>query len=189
MPVRTPLSILALFLLISFLISCTDGTAHNMANSRDKAASDQTSTIKEFLSWYKDNYEAINAIKIVSLAGEGDTARYKVDDNSVTAYINLLRSSGYFSERYLNSQLQYFRERDRIFSLSRQSDGVPVGFEADLLLFTQEPETLLDQAKTLPVEELDKQLYKLKAIDHSLLFGITTQNGRYVINEIGYSKK
>jgi hypothetical protein len=184
-----PHSIVILLLVIVSFTGCTDGSANNTKNSNDKTIRCQPSTIREFLNWYEDHYEGVSAIQVVSLAGEEDTARYKVDNTNAAAYISQLRSSGYFSEQYLNNQLQYFKERESIFSRSRQSDGVPVGFEADLLLFTQEPEALLEQYKALPIEEVNKQQYKLVTADHNLLFDMVEQNGKCVINKISYSKK
>ena len=186
---KNPHSLIILVLAVFSFTGCTDGNASNAKSSNDKAIHCQPSTIREFLKWYKDHYEPISAIQIVSLAGEEDTARYKVDNTNAAAYTSLLRSSGYFSEQYLDNQLLYFKERESIFSRSRQSDGVPVGFEADLLLFTQEPEALLEQYKTLSIEEVDKQQYKLVATDHNLLFDMVEQNGECVVNKISYSKK
>ena len=184
-----PHPLVILVLAVFSFTGCTDGNADNTKSGNEKTAHCQPSTIREFLSWYKDHYETVNAIHVVSLTGEEDTARYKVDDTNAAAYTSLLRSSGYFSDQYLMDQLQYFKERESIFSRSKQSDGVPVGFEADLLLFTQEPEALLEQYKTLPIEEVNKQQFKLVAADYNLLFDMVEKNGNCVINRISYSKK
>jgi hypothetical protein len=186
---KTLLSLLALCLLIVSTTACTNGNAANTVKSDNKEGPCQVATIREFLGWYKHQYEAISARHIVSLAEENGVTRYKVDGEQAMAYITTLQSSGFFGDAYLNNQMTWFGERELVFSKSKQSDGVPVGFEADLLLATQEPETILEQVDTIAIKEVNKNQYKLTAIDHSLLFDMANQEGRCVINAIRYEKK
>jgi hypothetical protein len=150
---------------------------------------DCQNTVKDFLAWYKMHFDSLKAIQLVDLIEEGSIAQYRVNFKNAAKYIDQLRSSGFFSEKYCQSKLQYFKEKDQELVKDKQSDGPPVGFEADLLLYTQEPREVLKKYRLLKIDQINPTVFKLISVDNNLLFNLETQSGKCIIDEIIFAKK
>jgi hypothetical protein len=146
-------------------------------------------TIKDFLAWYKVNFDSLKSIQLVDLIEDGSTAQYRVNFNNAKKYIEQMRLSGFFSDKYCQSKLQYFKEKDQELLKSKQSDGPPTGFEADLFLFTQEPNEVLSRRNSLKTEIVSSTVIKLISVDNNLLFNVTSQGDKCVIDDISFTHK
>jgi hypothetical protein len=130
-------------------------------------------TIKNFLQWYKSNFEDILKIQLVDLRGDGITAQYRVNSTNTDKYLALLKSSGMFSSKYLEAMEEYFKKGDIKLVEHKQNDGPPIGFEHDLLLLTQEPEYLLENSENVKYEiMMETELYAIVIVDNDLSFKI-----------------
>lgn len=147
--------------------------------------------IKGFLKWYKTNYERVGKLQneTVALVGKGTASQYRVNFKNVEKYISALRSSGYFSEIFFQYKRQYFKKADEKLLKTKQNDGPPEGFEYDFILFTQEPETILDNIDSLKLESVQTGVIKLIANDHILLFSINVKNDNCLFNDINFGRK
>jgi len=125
--------------------------------------------IKAFLKWYKSNYEKILKIQLVDLKGDGATAQYRVNFTNTDKYLALLKSSCFFSSKYIETMEKYFELGDKKLVELKQNDGPPIGFEYDLLLYTQEPESLLENIENIKYEIIQKtKSFTIVKIDNDL---------------------
>jgi hypothetical protein len=151
-------------------------------------------TVRKFLKWYKEQYTEISSIQLVLLSGNNDSARYKVNFNNAKKYIDLLRSSGFFSNEFLKDKIKYFQKCDKILKIKRQNDGPPVGFEADLILFTQEPESVFEKSESMRIDIFKKRSkgtmeLRLQSIDNNLLFKMVISSMECLISSIEFEVK
>jgi hypothetical protein len=149
------------------------------------------STIRKFLKWYKEKYTEISSIQLVLLSGNNDLTRYKVNFDNAKKYIDLLHSSGFFANEFLKDKINYFQKCDKIFEIKRQKDGPPLGFEADLILFTQEPESVFEKSESMKIDILKKRgkgtiELRLQSTDNNLLFKMDTNSGQCLIRSIEF---
>lgn len=150
---------------------------------------DCSSAVKEFLSWYKIHFDSLKALQLVDLIEDSVNVHYRINFNNAQKYIGELKASGLFTEEYLENLLRYFKERDGEFVKENQSDGPPIGFEADLLLHTQEPELVLKNFASLKIEYVKPLLLKLVSIDNDLVFEFKVKDGRCLIESIKFMPK
>jgi hypothetical protein len=188
-------------LILNFFIGCNGSeesrndeinskTTENIKTDSIKLGStDCERSIRDFLSWYKANFNVLNTLQLVDLIEDSSTARYRLIFANAEKYINQLQSSGFFSEKFLTDKMRYFKEKDQSFLKNNQSDGPPLGFESDLLLFTQEPEILLGQSNSLKVEQISASIVRLNSIENNLFFHVVTEGDRCVIDKIEFRKK
>jgi len=192
------------FLMIVFSFSCNYEAADNndtpkiqdsvnyAKNEKDSAenrSEECFNTIRSFLKWYKSNFSKILSIQLVDLHEDSTTAQYRVNFKNAEKYISVLRSAGFFSERFLQEKLQYFKEADRKLIDLKQNDGPPEGFDADLLLFTQDMEAVFEKVETLQLEKINPNLIKLISVDNNLLINVSESNGKCLIDKISFSRK
>ena len=146
------------------------------------------SVVDGFIKWYKTNYEKIGNIQnaVVGHEGDVDTAQYRVNFANAEKYIDALRSSGFFSDKFLQAKLTYFKDADAKFIKTKQNDGPPDGFESDFLLLTQEPESFFKEYKASKLIFVNSHLVAFKLMNTDLLFNMGEQNGNCVIDEIKY---
>lgn len=97
-------------------------------------------TVVHFLKWYRKNYTSNLLRNLVNNADANtDTTKpYSVNFKETERYLSDLKSSGFLSEKFLNTWRNYFRECDDYFIQHPQYDGPPDGFNYDLILNTQD---------------------------------------------------
>jgi hypothetical protein len=150
-----------------------------------------SNTVENFLKWYKTNFEKMRDMQnlVVGLVGDSATAQYRVNFDNAEKYLSKLRSSGLFSDKFLQERLQYFKDADKNLVKLKQNDGPPEGFDFDLLLHTQEPEAVLEKYNSLKTEVIKPNQVKLVSLSNNLLFNIEEQQGNCVINSISFAVK
>lgn len=126
---------------------------------------------KAFLKWYKANFEEILKIQLVDLKEDETTTQYRVNFANTDKYLALLKSSGFFSSKFLETMKKYFESGDIKLVELKQNDGPPTGFEHDLLLYTQEPESLLENIETVKYELVQEtEFYTIVKVNNDLFF-------------------
>jgi hypothetical protein len=152
---------------------------------------DCTNTIMAFLKWYKMNYEKVNSMQnaVVSLKGDSANAQYRVDFDAAEKYLAKLRASGFFSDQFLQKTLQYFKRADENLVRTRQNEGPPEGFEFDLLLLTQESESLLAHYESSKIATIAPNQIKLVLPENTLYFTVRGQQGNCIIDSISTGTK
>ena len=101
-------------------------------------------TIQKFLAWYKLNYKSLYKY---SMTYPDSLGNYRVNINDCSGYFSALTSSGCISKEYVRVWSNYCLSQDQKFIISPQNEGPPIGFDMDLVLLTQEPETITNQYK------------------------------------------
>lgn len=99
---------------------------------------DPDSTGINFLKWYCDNEERLRQFYVVKGGLPDSTTNYYIDFITVERYIAELRASGFLSDAYLNDLMDYFKQCNLYLKKHPQNDGPPSGFEADLIMKSQD---------------------------------------------------
>lgn len=135
------------------LIGC--GTSPNDASSTVRhvpavSSADCQATVRRFLEWYYQNQErlpthlVLRYPKEVAAAFEvpavhvSSSGRYELDEAGLKQYIGILDSTGFFSASFLAAKKQELTRKARRLASFRPAEGPPPGFDADMLLYTQE---------------------------------------------------
>jgi len=139
-------SILFLAILSILLVSCD-------ANKRkaSTAGNNCTETIRHFYNWYNTNYKQIDGLDFVTPSPPDSI--YRVNQEAVKEYMLALKKSGLFSEKFLANKADFFSKSDSMFITLKQIDDAAIGFEADLLLISQEPEYYLENRNKMEFKE------------------------------------
>jgi len=143
------------FILLGIIASCKSNPkadpSENLAANTSVQEMENDSTkmiraVKEFLSWYKTNYNQANQFGFTFQDPQGN---YMVNLDECQKYLTFLRSSGHISEIYEKEWKKYFESKAQYLKENLQNEGPPEGFEFDLVLITQEPEIILNQIDAL----------------------------------------
>jgi hypothetical protein len=145
--------------------------------------------VENFLIWYNKNYNKISKIRLVD--NEIDTATqevyYRVSFQQTEEYLAKLKSSNYISDKYIEKWRAYFKKRDEKFKTRHQSDGTPLGFEYDFILWTQQiNETLkaIDNIEFVKFNETVNSSVVDVDIVMNLRFYLTKYSDGWKIDEI-----
>ncbi len=173
--------------------------AANSAPAAIMVSNDCRASVRDFLEWYYQNqerlatYVVLNYPQIASGAYEvppghvSKSGRYELNELGLTQYIALLDSTGFFSSSFLSNKKQELASKASKLASFRANDGPPPGFEADLLLYTQElyePEDL-DNLRLKPsVTGKQASVVVLPIMDRRWEFVVAEQNTRCVITDI-----
>ena len=173
---RIVLISIALFL---FFLSCDRVKSGHATNTNQ---SDNTQQVikktKAFFQWYEQNHETFGDIQLIDLVKIDSTYIYKVNPDSMKRYLNILDSSGFFSDSFIKAKQDYFIEAGRKLLEAKQSDGPPIGFEFDLLLLTQESYLYLDNINDLNYSVKDTSETSTKiSVNNELVFEFQNNNG------------
>lgn len=156
-------TIILFFILFAF-ISCNSNS--NLSKTQNIEIENKNSILidksKFFLNWYKKNYEKINDFQYIKMAQDNNgISFYQIDSNNVNKYMSFLKSSNLFSDYYLNNMKSYFELGDIRLKKLKQNDGPPEGFEFDLILLSQEPESILDNIQSVSYNVEFKSIIKI----------------------------
>ena len=183
----------ALIIFLISLFSCNQ-VQKKTNTGKPSESVDCLSRMGGFIKWYKSNYPKIEAINLVKLVKRDDSSQYRVDFENAERYKSLLRSSGFFSEQFFIDKSRYFRDCDKKLLGTKQDDGPAEGFEADLILYTQEPDaafTSLDSLNFIMLGPRDFPAQKIQigSADNNLVFDIDTASSGCLIEKISYAAK
>jgi len=179
--------------------SCTQGVSSrekplNESHETDESADDKEGDVllvKSFLNWYRENYARVQQIQLVDFSSDG---HYELQLDGMEEYLLILKNSGLFSESFVQNMKMYFEECDDRFKVTQQNDGPPVGFEADLLLHTQEPNAILEKQTTLDYNVIHQseslKRVQLITLDNVLVFEfVKDTEQQFLIDSISFDKK
>ena len=126
----------------------------------------------------------------------GNMKRQSIDKKGVELYLNRYRTSGLFSESYLNNLRQYFYEIGKTLDDSPKIDGSAIvnidGLGLDIPLQSFEPELILELYKEGIIKEFamisDKCIaqFFIPKYETKLIFTLSKINNNWAIDSIGY---
>ncbi|MCB2407961.1 hypothetical protein [Hymenobacter lucidus] len=98
-------------------------------------------TARRFVSWYATHQKELSNGLVLNDDGLDSTKFYSVDFPDTENWLRKVAGSGTVSPAYLDGWRAYFRSYDDTLRLHPQNDGPPAGFDHDLLMLSQEPDT------------------------------------------------
>lgn len=109
-------------------------------------------TVRNFIAWYNNNWKHLEEFETGtlnfpsdSIINEEDMPPYSINFKGVDTYLDHLRKTGFFSEKYLTRLKADFKEAEKNFKKYPQTDGLPEGFQMDRFFLTQDD--FLDDVK------------------------------------------
>lgn len=123
---------------------------------------------KEFLKWYKTNFEKINKIQLINFDLNDTTSFYTLNNNIAAQYITYIKNSNLFSNEYIENLNKYLLEKGAYLNKIKQKDGPPIGFDFDLILFTHEQNYYLDNINELQYTTQQYPSFTIIKIDNDL---------------------
>ncbi|GAB3941305.1 hypothetical protein GCM10028805_04330 [Spirosoma harenae] len=110
--------------------------------------------VEDFLIWYKDNLPYISQIDLVD---QEPGKPYAVNARNADRYLTYLRSSEMLTDHFVDEWNTFFKERQEGFELTHQTEGIPTGFDYDLVMLTltQDVAKQMDSLNTLKINSVD----------------------------------
>lgn len=192
---KTLLGIIALCLV---LWSCqSNNTSSNTASANSESAELQpaANTVVAFLTWYRDNYDSVGMMNLVTGNPPGDpNSNYAVDFPATEVYLGKLKASGYISDQYVKTWRTYFIKCDEEFKAEPQNDGPPSGFDYDFVMNSQDFD---DDFKNIGNTRLDHgslsgnkaTVFMELPMSGQLRYDLTKTDGKWLIDEIKYPEE
>ncbi|MBW8685533.1 hypothetical protein [Chitinophaga rhizophila] len=143
--------------------------------------------VREFFDWYTTNVDSLVNIQLVDNSGVEDTGLYKVNFDSTRAYLDILSASGLFTHNYIDDKDAYFRLCDSKIREDSVRTATPYGFDADLILLSQEYEediTNFDEAVFSNYTETENGASIDVTIVYTLRIDFIIQADRLLIDKI-----
>lgn len=195
--------ITALILLSLFILSCgKTKNAENETTEMNEQNIDSveietietkifTNKILEFLTWYGKNLTKLSEMELVNNSyGEMvDTPKfYSVNFENTEKYLTEFKKSGLFSEKYIESQRNYFKKCESDFIAAPENEGPPSGFDYDIVLKSQDIE-IEELKRDLKIKNLyaTEKTAKLTAdfgVYYKLNFILSKENDVWKIDDI-----
>jgi hypothetical protein len=180
------ISILSLII----LTSCTFKEKENVINKPEKKIridkSDEKTAI-DFYKWYTTDKQIKEAEFLKDLKDSNDF--YAIDFTATEEYLTILKKTGLVSEKYLETQREYFKECEKHFKENPANDGPPYGLDYDLIMLSQDYEIDLANTDKIKVEEIYKKNNQSKL--KLLFFGggkidvtLSKTDGKWLIDKI-----
>ena len=156
-------------------------------------------TVRQFLGWYYQNQERLATHLVlrypktaadaheVPPAHVSHSGRYELSEPGLAEYVQLLDSTGFFSVSFLANKKQELTRKAHRLAAFNPADGAPPGFDAALLLYTQELYELEDIASVhlKPAAAAGQPaVFVLPVMGRQWEFTVTEQNGRCAITNI-----
>ena len=96
------------------------------------------STVILFLKWYRDNEERLQKFYVVGGGLPESGTFYYIDFPVAERYLGELRSSRFLSDAFINDLMAYYQQCNLYLKNHPVDDGPPPGFEADLIMKSQD---------------------------------------------------
>ena len=152
--------------------------------SAPKQEHDPLQTVKDFLNWYGVHYKEATSFGLVN---QGDGAYYSVNFEETEKFLTYLKSSGFVSDEYLNGFRKQFKEAQYFFEKDPINEGPPQGFDYDIVLWTQEPDLVIEKGKnpTIIFSSIQDDVATLNLdVYMNLQFTLSLDNGNWKIDRI-----
>jgi len=170
-------------------------------DSENQTAEPVKEIIFQFFEWDLKKDSLTPNSKKYSLVKEiitGNMKKLLIDKKGVELYLNRYRTSGLFSESYLNNLRQYFYEIGKTLDNSPKIEKSAIikidGLGLDIPLQTFEPELILEHYKEGVIKQFSiisnkaiAQFY-IKNYETKLIFTLSKIDNKWVIDYIGYYK-
>lgn len=108
-------------------------------------------SVQHLLKWYRTKYDSLDRFSLVnihrpddSVPPDKDTEYNSVNFPETARYLNALRTSGFFTEDFLAEKQAYFRRCDSFFTVKKERNGSPTGFDRDILLSSSNTDEFFD---------------------------------------------
>lgn len=133
------LSVISIAVVVSsaLVISCNSGEISKQLNNDGCEE-----TVRSFFDWYYYDHKKIDTIDLVTI--DSRDSIYRVNFQNADQYLTELKNAHLFSEKFMQDMRTFFRMADSSLIIARQIDDPAIGFEADLLLHSQEAEYILE---------------------------------------------
>jgi hypothetical protein len=135
-------------ILYSLLLATTLYAACNPpsppANQSLSDSARAVATVTHLLKWYKTKFDSIQGFILVNIPSSEDSGYNNVNFEETGRLLNALRSSGYFTEKFLTDKQDYFRHCDSFFAAKKENNRSPTGFDRDIVLSSSHTEEFLE---------------------------------------------
>jgi len=152
-----------------------------------------TTFLRDFFIWYKTKFNYLDHhIYFVDMDLKG-TNPYRVNFTKTEVYLSILKSSGYFSENYIQNARAYFKQIDLTLQKTKQNDGTVDGLDYDLIIHSQEPESMLADLAGIQLSVVnaseEKEIVKMKTkfnVNTYSLYYLIKNNNKFKIDKIDF---
>lgn len=149
--------------------------------------------LRRFFKWYQTKYDYLDHHIFPVTTDYKNNTPYRIDLKETEKYLSVLKSSGFFSDNYINHKRQYFKEIDSMLQKTKQSDGTVDGLDYDPVVHSQEPESILEKLATIQLDVVSRSgnriIVKMKTKfneDTYLLYYLTKDGDKYLIDKIDF---
>lgn len=125
------------------------------------------STVHRFLKWYGKEHDALDSIQIFTTDLSTDSARNILHEDQIPRYLQALRTSGFFTEKFLADKKAWFRKKD---------------YDVDYLLFSTNTEDILNDTLNPNIQQTDTTT----TFDKYLVFTVSKTGGTCRIDSIRF---
>jgi hypothetical protein len=108
-----------------------------------------TKSIIDFLRWYKTKLNKANSFPLLA---KDNKDYFMVNKKACSDYLNFLKSSSFISQKYVSYWQTYFDDKAAMLEKVKVQSDIPEGFDMDFVLFTQEPDLVLDKLDSLKLK-------------------------------------
>ena len=148
-----------------------------------------TSTVTEFLKWYRTNYEKLMQITMVDggiYQRPDSTKNYSVNFTGTEEYLTQLKSTGFISDQYVDEWRAYFKKADDDMKASPENDGPPMWFDYDLIMLSQDFDLAeIEKATTTEALNDGKATVTFEFYPGYILkYSLSTIDGKWMIDKI-----
>lgn len=179
------------FYLALFFMACSSKQNSKEVNTDSLTPSYPASeSVIGFLTWYKLHMMDLNAYNLVTNNGNESpdpSKPYSVNFPETEKYIAALQASGFVSNKFAENRRAYFKKCDEALKIEQQYDGPPMGFDADLIMLSQDFELdFLEQAKinAHPGGNTNSHIILEFPYGLKLAYAMTWENGKWLIDDI-----
>lgn len=144
-------------------------------------------TAIDFYKWYA-NDKKIKDVEFLKDLKDSNNF-YAIDFKGTEEYLSILKKTGLVSEKYLETQREYFKECEKYFKENPENDGPPYGLDYDLIMHSQDYDEDLANTDKIKVKEIYRKNNESKL--KILFFGggkidvtLSKTNGKWLIDKI-----
>lgn len=149
--------------------------------------------LKTFFKWYKTKFEYLDhQIFPVDMDFKSHKP-YRINFKETEKYLSVLKSSGFFSDDYIMNTRAYFKAVDEKLKKTKQNDGPVDGLDYDVIVNSQEPESILENLEGLKLTVVKstanyvavKMTTKFHQNTHSL-YTLKRTGTKYLIDKVDF---
>lgn len=156
--------IILFFLTTISCLSCSTDTINSKSTKTISYTNDSissTSTVLDFLNWYKISKTELDTIEFVKNIFNADSLHpFRINFMVTEQYLEKLNSSKLVSELFLGSLRDYFKYCDSIFVVDKEFETPPFGLDFDLIM-KEQADVEYD------LENLDKVVFENVSINNN----------------------